>query len=196
MMLKSAVLALLPLTTLLAQTAPAKKQPMESYRFGVQVGLAFPGTDSVKYLSDKKMGFVFGGQCTWDVVDAGQRLRARLDFTMFPQASVKTLSGTGRLEDNTVTGIAVGMDYLYFVDGKPLGFFLAGGLTLNNWKQDSSLTGATTSTNLGIAAGGGWQFNRDLSLEARLAWSRWNTNFRPESTHNLGTVNLVASYRF
>lgn len=196
MLIKSAVLAVLPFSLLLAQGTAAKKPAMEDYRYGLQGGLVFPASDTMKYFSDKKMGFSIGGQVTRDWMTPGQRLRARIDLTFLPKASVRSLNGSGRVEDDTVTGFAVGLDYLHFIEGKPLGFFLAGGLTLSNWKQDSSLTGAETSTNPGIALGAGWQFDRNLGLEARATWSRWSTNIRPETTHNAAAFSLQAAYRF
>ena len=196
MKIKAISVAVLSVSVLTAQGASAKKQPMEGFRFGLQGGVVIPTTDSFKYLSDQKPGVAFGGQCTWDVKTAFQRLRARVDVTMFPQASVKSMNGSGRMEDNTIRGISAGLDYIHFLSNKPEGWFLSGGLALANWTQDSSLDGAKTSTNLGIAAGAGWQFNRDFSLEARGTWSRWSTNFRSETIHNAGSFNLEASYRF
>lgn len=196
MKIHAAALALLPVSVLLAQGASARKPVLEDYRYGLQGGLVFPASDTFKYFSDKKMGFSIGGQVTRDLKTPVQRLRARVDLTFLPKASVRSMAGSGRIEDDTITGIAVGLDYLHFIEDKPLGFFLAGGLTLSNWKQDSSLTGAETSTNPGVAVGGGWQFDRNLGIEARATWSRWNTNIRPDTTHNAVTFGLQASYRF
>jgi hypothetical protein len=193
---RAACLAFLPLSILLAQSAQAKKQPLEGYRFGLQGGVVYGTSDTFKYFSDKKMGFTIGGQVTRDLRTPLQRLRARVDLTTLPKATVRTGSGPGRLEDNTITGLAAGLDYLHFLQDGPEGLYLAGGLAVFNWKQDSSLTGATTSLNPGIAAGAGWQFNRDWSVEVRATWSRWDTNQRPVTNHNAGTLSFQVGCRF
>jgi len=176
---------------------PKPKAPvLEEFRFGVHLGLASGITDSVKYLTDKKQGFVLGLQGTWDVAAPGHRLRARLDFTSFPSATVQSLNGTARREDDTVKALAVGLDYLYFFKHLPEGWYATGGGTINNWKQDNDSGDSKDHNALGVALGLGYQFNRTFGLEARGTWTRWQTNFRPGSIHNAGTANLEASFRF
>lgn len=184
--------------SLAAQDKPKPKAApaMEDFRFGVQVGLASGTTDSVKYLTDKKQGFVLGVQGTWDAFSAGQRFRARLDLTTFPSATVPSLNGTGRREDNTIKATSLGVDYLMFLHGRPEGFYVALGAAVNQWKQDNDSGDSKSHNAVGLAAGLGWQFNKTFGLEARTNWTRWQTNFRPGSIHNAGTANLEASFRF
>jgi opacity protein-like surface antigen len=191
------VLALAGLS-LAAQAKPKPKAApvLEDFRFGVQVGLASGTTDSVKYLTDKKQGYVVGVQGTWAVLSPSHLLRARLDLTNFPSATVTSLNGTGRREDNTIKAMALGLDYLFFTRGLPEGFYLTGGGALTQWKQDNNSGDSKTHNAVGVALGLGWQFNRTFGLEMRTNWARWQTNFRPGTIHNAGTANLEASFRF
>ena len=174
----------------------AKSAPrLEGLRWGVQVGIATPTTDTFKYFSDKGTGFVIGAQATWDwTVD--MRWRARVDYTAFPKATVNSLAGHSVREDNSITGITAGLDHLYFWSGKPEGFYTTVGVALTNWKQGTNTTGDTTKTSLGLAAGMGAQFNKAFGLELRATWARWDTNIVPTTIHNAGTLNLEGSYRF
>lgn len=197
----SLALLLLAAGTLQAQApatpppAPAKPAALEGFRFGIQGGLVSATTDSTKYLTDKKMGFVVGLQGTVDVL-RGQRLRGRLDFTSFPKATVPTLHGGGGPEDDTISAMALGLDYMIFFAGRPEGGYWTGGAALTSWKQDASPGETKTHTSIGLATGLGWQFNRTFGLEGRATWARWQTNFRPSTIHNAGTLSLEASVRF
>ena len=66
--------------SLAAQDKPKPKAApaMEDFRFGVQVGLASGTTDSVKYLTDKKQGYVVGVQGTWAVLSPSHLLRIKI----------------------------------------------------------------------------------------------------------------------
>jgi hypothetical protein len=181
-----------------AQTAPkpaVKLAEPEGLRFGLQLGFAFPTTDTFKYYSDKSMGMVFGAQMTWDL-KADRRLRGRVDFTKFPKKSVGSLAINGKKEDATITGVTGMIDYIWFTDGKPEGFYVTGGLGIAQWNQDTSTTGNTKDSSLAFAGGLGWQFNKTFGLELRSTWSRWETNIKPSTIHNAGTLNLEGSFRF
>lgn len=178
-----------------AALAPQVAPKLDSFRWGVQVGLAFPTTKTFKYFSDSGTGFVIGGQVTWDW-QVDKRWRARIDYTAFPKVTVNSLAGPFSREDNTVSGVTGGIDYLYFWQGKHEGFYTTVGVALAHWTQSTSTTGDNSDTSLGLAAGAGWQFNRNFGLEARATWSRWQTNIVPTTTHNAGTLNLEGSYRF
>jgi hypothetical protein len=175
--------------------AVAKTGEREGLRFGLQVGVAFPTTKTFKYYSDKSMGFVFGAQMTWDLA-VDRRLRARVDFTKFPKETVQSLAGLAKPEESSITGVSGGVDYLWFTQGKPEGFYLAGGLGISQWNQDTNTTGNTKDSSLGFAAGLGWQFNKTFGVELRGTWSRWETNIKPSTIHNAGTLNLEGSFRF
>jgi len=205
-MSRALITSLLLSTTVLAfgqeaakPAAPAKPKVAkpEDFRFGIHAGLVSGTTDSVKYTTDKKQGFVLGVEGTWDLKTFKDRLRARLDFINFPSATVSTLDGTGRREDSKVAAVVGGLDYIHFFnDEKPEGFYLTGGMVLGNWKQGVSNTFDNTRTGAGFAAGLGWQINKDFGIEGRATWQRWDTNFMPRTVHNAGTASLEASYRF
>lgn len=174
-----------------AATLPAK----EDLRWGLTLGLASANTDTTKYYSDKKLGFVIGAQATYDLA-LDKRLRFRFDFLQLPKATVQSLAGDNVLATTQVSSLALGTDYLYFFSGRPEGFYLLGGMMLGRRQLKHSPGETRTHVSLGIATGLGWQFNRTFGLEARGDWSRWQSNINPGTSHNYGTTSLEASFRF
>lgn len=184
-----------PATPPKADAKAKPKEKPEELRWGLHFGLALPTTKTFRYYSDKGIGFVLGGQATWDVA-LEKRLRARLDYTAFPKVTVASQSLVSSAEGNTITGLSAGLEYLYFWAGRPQDFYSVLGVSLSHWSQDASTTGSKSKTSPGLSLGGGWQFTKAFGLEARATWSRWETNQEPRTVHNAGTVNLEASYRF
>lgn len=179
-------------------TLPVLAQSPEASRFGLQGGLAFPLSVSTRDITDGSVGFTLGGQLTWDRVK-GQRFRARLDYTAFPEKDFHRPGAVYRSR-GTLKGLAAGIDYLYFLEGKPQGAYLCGGLSINQWKLDATTfytTGqgseGTTKTGPGVAVGAGWQFNRNLGLELRATWSKWEWS-REQNNAVLAVAEL--NYRF
>ncbi|MBI4913929.1 MAG: outer membrane beta-barrel protein [Acidobacteria bacterium] len=195
--MRAHALILLPLAALALQA-------QEPTRYGIQGSLLFPTSDSTKEFTDKSMGFSIGAQSTWDL-QKGQRLRGRVDYTVFSEKSINGGFGfdqrsiSGYTQSGKLTGISGGVDYLYFFEGKPLGWYLAGGLTLNAWKAEATYSGKRTGsesrskTTPGIAGGVGWQFNKNLGLEARGTWSHWEYN---RSDNNATFFGVELNYRF
>ncbi len=153
-----------------ALAAPALTA-QEAVRFGVQVGLNQPQTD-LKNAVDSKVGYNLGAQVTFDL-RGGHMLRPRLDYTWFPEY---TESFAGDSISTKFTRTSLGVDYLYFVDGKPQGFYVTAGIAAVQWKVDVnySLFGfgggsdSETTNKLGLAAGIGYQFNKNVGADLRI----------------------------
>ncbi|WP_243323942.1 outer membrane beta-barrel protein [Geothrix sp. SG200] len=158
-----------------ALVAPALSA-QEGPRFGLQAGLNIPQSD-LKDAVDSKVGFTVGAQATFDL-RGGHMIRHRLDYTWFPEYS---WGWGGYSTSHKFSNISLGADYLYFVEGKPQGFYVTGGLALVQWKAElsSSYLGASasaseTTTKLGLAAGVGYQFNKTVGADVRyLKSSAW-----------------------
>jgi hypothetical protein len=154
---------------LLALTLPVGLARAEDPRFGVQVHGNIP-TGDLKTAVDSKLGVGGGAHATFDLGD-GHMIRPRIDYTFFPEATVSTIR-------NKVNDLSLGADYLYFLEGKPTGVYLTGGLSLNHWKVDasSSLGSFSGSSNkLGVAAGAGFNFNRTFGAELRFITSKYGS---------------------
>jgi len=154
------VAAALVAPTLVAQEGP---------RFGLQAGVNLPQSD-LKDAVDSKMGFNVGAHMALDF-KGGHMLRPRLDYTWFPEYSA---SAGGASASAKLSNISLGADYLYFVDGKPEGFYFTGGLALVQWKMEASISypgfsasASETTTKVGLAAGVGYQFNKTVGGEVR-----------------------------
>jgi hypothetical protein len=160
----------------LAAAALAIPLKAEEPRFGVQ-GLVNAPLGDLKDFVDSKPGVDVGIHGTFDL-GAGNMIRPRLDYNYFPDA---TLSGI----KNTAYNVGLGADYLYFIAGKPEGFYLTGGLSLVRWSfetKDPVLGNATTdTTKLGVAVGAGYQWNRTLGTEARYTTSKVSDGFTADA---------------
>lgn len=145
----------------------------EDPRFGVQVHGNIP-TGDLKDAVDSKLGIGGGAHATFDL-GFGHLIRPRLDYTFFPEATLR--SGSASLK-NKVNNLSVGADYLYFIEGRPVGFYVTGGLSLNHWKVDvsNSLGSFSESSNkAGFAAGAGFNFNKSFGAELRFITSKYGS---------------------
>jgi opacity protein-like surface antigen len=154
-------------------------QAQEGPRFGLQGSLSLPQGD-LKDAVDSKMGYGLGAHMTFDLT-GGHMLRPRLDATWYPKYTVSDPSGSLGV---TFSNVALGADYLYFVEGKPQGLYFTGGLSAVRWKAQTDVTvlgisGSETesTTKLGVAAGLGYQFNKTVGAELRYQTSKvWDGN--------------------
>lgn len=173
-----------------ALAAPALSA-QEGPRFGLQVGVNLPQSD-LKDAVDSKAGFNVGAQVTFNPA-GGHMIRPRLDYTWFPEYSVSDPSASASMK---LSHVALGADYLYFVDGKPQGFYITGGISAVQWKMEVSATylglsasDSETTTKLGLAAGVGYQFNRTVGAEVRYLKSRaWEAD--------MDLIQVGATFRF
>lgn len=150
---------------LLAGTLAQAEEP----RFGVQVHGNIP-TGDLKDAVDSKLGVGGGAQVTFDLGD-GHMLRPRLDYTFFPEATVKAIR-------NKVNSLAIGADYQWFPAGRPEGLYVTGGLALHHWKAEGSVGGLSfseTSNKPGFAAGVGFNFNPSFGAELRAVSTKYGT---------------------
>ena len=164
----------------------------EGPRFGLQAGLNLPQSD-LKDAVDDKVGFTIGAQVTFDL-RGGHMVRPRLDYTWFPEYR---MSRSGASASAKFSNLSLGADYLYFVEGRPQGFYVTGGLALVHWKGEASYSipgigsGSTdeTTNKLGLAAGVGYQFNKTVGAEVRyLKSSAWEGD--------LDMIQVGATVRF
>jgi opacity protein-like surface antigen len=180
------------LAMLAAVLAAPALSAQEGPRFGLQAGLNIPQSD-LKDAVDSKLGFNIGAHGTFDL-RGGHMLRPRLDYTWFPEYSV---GGGGASASFKFSNISLGADYLYFVEGKPQGFYFTGGLALMHWKEEVSASipgylsysASETTNKLGLAAGVGYQFNPTVGAEVRyLKSSAWEGD--------LDMIQVGATFRF
>ncbi len=173
-----------------ALAAPALSA-QEGPRFGLQVGVNLPQSD-LKDAVDSKAGLNVGAQVTFNPT-GGHMIRPRLDYTWFPEYNQDFMGASVGMK---ISNLALGADYLYFVDGKPQGFYITGGLSAVRWKMEvsASYLGASASeseetTKLGLAAGVGYQFNKTVGAEVRyLKSSAWEGD--------LDMIQVGATFRF
>ncbi|MCC6514345.1 MAG: outer membrane beta-barrel protein [Geothrix sp.] len=152
-----------------ALAAPALNA-QEAVRFGVQAGLNLPQSD-LKDAVDSKLGYNLGVQVTFDL-RGGHMLRPRYDYTWFPEY---TESFAGDSFSTKFIRKSLGVDYLYFVDGKPQGFYVTAGIAAVQWAVEVNFTlsglgsgsNSQTSNKLALAAGAGYQFNRTVGADLR-----------------------------
>lgn len=163
----------------------------EGPRFGLQAGLNLPQSD-LKDAVDDKVGFNLGAQVTFDL-RGGHMLRPRLDYTWFPEYRVSDLGGSAEVK---FSALSLGGDYLYFVEGKPQGFYVTGGLALVQWKVEASgsflgigFSSSETTNKLGLAAGAGYQFNKTVGAEVRYLKSSVGEG-------DLDMIQVGATFRF
>jgi opacity protein-like surface antigen len=164
--------------TVAALAAPALSA-QEAVRFGLQAGLNLPQSD-LREAVDSKVGFSIGAQVTFDLRDC-HMLRPRLDYAWFPEYMESSAGGS---VSTKFTRTSLGVDYIYFMDGKPQGFYVTAGIAAVQWKAEAnfSISGfgsgsdSETTNKLGLAAGLGYQFNKTVGADLRYlkgrAWER------------------------
>lgn len=131
--------------------------------FGVQGQVNLPMGD-LKDFVDSKPGVGAGIHGTFDL-GSGSVLRPRFDFTVYPKATVNAL-------DNKADNLNLGVDYLYYFEGKSSeGFYVTGGASAVRWHFDTAGFSETT-TRLGVAVGVGYQWNATFGTELRYMTSK------------------------
>ena len=102
----------------------------------------------------------------------GHMIRPRLDYTLFPEATVKAIK-------SKFNDLSLGADYLYFISGKPEGLYVTGGLALHRWTVDRTEAGLSysgTSNKPGFAAGAGYAFNASFGAELRFLSTKYSAS--------------------
>jgi len=159
----------------------------EDFRFGAQVHGNIPNGD-LNDAVDSKLGVGGGFHGTFDL-EEGHMIRPRLDYTLFPEATVKAIR-------SKVKDLSLGADYLYFLSGKPRGAYVTAGLALHSWNVERAAAGVAFSGNsnkLGLAFGGGYNFNASFGAELRLVSTKYaasGTDFSANSIQAGVTVRF------
>ena len=156
----------------------------EAPRYGVQGLVNIPFGD-LKDFVDNKPGPGIGVHGTFDLGD-GHMLRPRLDYSLYPEATFASVK-------RSAYNLSLGGDYLYFIAGKPEGFYLTGGLAVMRWSFEAEVgtfKTTTDTTKLGLAAGAGYQWNATVGTEARLVHSRIASGFQADA------IQLGVTIRF
>ncbi len=139
----------------------------EDPRFGVQLHGSIPSGD-LNDAVDGKLGVGFGAHGTFDL-GSGHMVRPRLDYTLFPEATVKAIK-------SKFNDLSLGADYLYFIAGKPEGLYFTGGLALHRWTVDRTEAGVNysgSSSKPGFAGGAGYAFNASFGAEVRFLSTKY-----------------------
>jgi len=139
-------------------------------RFGVQGALSLPANDLA---SNADTGLQLGGHARW-AFNGGHGVMARADLTFY-----------GRNQGVNVTDAAIAGDYTYHFARRQEGPYLLGGLSLHSFR--TSVPGyAQSDSGLGLDLGGGYDFDRNLGLQARYTTN--NLNDMVYSALNLGVT--------
>jgi hypothetical protein len=151
------------LTTALCALAFALPLASKSFDVQAQVTLNQP-TQELKTALDGKQGFGLG--IHWLHRHGIQHTsRTRLDWNVWAQGAA--VNGV----KTQVSNYTLAFDHLYHFDRRDQGPYLLGGLGAVRWfTERESVLGSARShtTKLGISAGAGWQFNRNLGAETRV----------------------------
>lgn len=172
------------LSTLTAILATALSLQAEAPRYGVQ-GLVNVPMGDLKDFVDSKPGPGFGIHGTFDLGD-GHMLRPRLDYGVYPEASFATVK-------QTASYLSLGGDYLYFIAGKPEGLYFTAGVAAMRWSfehKDALLDVTSNTTKVGLAIGGGYQWNATLGTEARFVHSRIDGGFQADALQVAVTIRF------
>jgi len=143
----------------------------------------------------------------------GWMVRPRLEYMAYPERSESSsyydpnLGATYRdSASSKITGWSMGADALYFLNNRPQGAYLLGGLGVIAWKLEGEasawVTGpgvsehegfsdSQTWNKLAFTVGAGYQFNRTFGLEGRLVMSKIGDD---DNTANM--FQAVATFRF
>jgi hypothetical protein len=148
--------------------------PLAAGNFDVQAQVTLnQPTQDLKTALDGKQGFGLG---LHGLHRRGlhHTSRTRFDWNVWGQGpavnGVKT----------QVSNYTLAFDHLYHVEDRDQGLYLVGGLGAVRWfsEQESSLGSIRShTTKLGVTAGAGWQFTRNLGAEARVLVSSINRTY-------------------
>jgi hypothetical protein len=174
----------------------------QDVRFGVQAHGNAPLGD-LKDAVDSKPGFGAGVHLTWNL-GGGHAIRPRLDYIFFPENGAYAADGYGVSASGKykVSDLAVGVDYLYFIEGKDEGLYLTAGLGLNRWKVDydysvrignvtTSGSESDSTNKAGFAVGAGYNFNRSFGAEIRYTTTKFG---KDEGSAN--AIQAGVTFRF
>ncbi|MBK9794998.1 MAG: outer membrane beta-barrel protein [Holophagaceae bacterium] len=165
----------LSIGTLAVLATLASSLQAEAPRYGVQGLVNIPLGDLKTYV-DSKPGPGVGLHGTFDLSD-GHMLRPRLDYGIYPEASFATVK-------QTASYLSLGGDYLYFIAGKPEGFYFTAGLSAVRWSfehKDALTKVSSNTTKIGLAAGIGYQWNATVGTEARWMHSSLASSFKADA---------------
>ncbi len=130
-------------------------------RFGIQGQIAIPQGD-LKDAVDSKPGLGAGVHYTFAFDQ--HVIRPRFDVTFYPEADLGSV-------ETKVNSLALGADYLYFVEGRDRGLYFTAGLSAIRWDVDVNIPGVGSdsynTTKLGVAGGVGYQWTRAFGTELR-----------------------------
>mgnify|MGYP001495212755 CR=1 FL=1 len=170
--------------TLAALLAAGCSLSAQEARFGLQGQVSIPQGD-LKDGVDSKLGLGLGAHGTFAFDQ--HVIRPRFDLSFYPEAD---LGGV----ETKVNSMALGADYLYFVEGGDQGVYFTAGLSAIRWEVDVNIPGlgsdSYNTTKLGVAAGMGYQWTRAFGTELRYVQSSLG--------HDVSANNLVlgATFRF
>jgi hypothetical protein len=153
-------------------------------KFGLQGTLSLP-LDDLKTLTDSGQGLGAGAFMDIRFVE-GQALRPRVDFIQYPSRS-------GGGESRQWSCQTIGVDYLYFTQGRFQGPYLAAGLGSRNYEVKLDFNGrSSTGSNrkLGLTLGGGYVFTSHFEGNARY------TRTAMDGGIQMGTLDLGVAYTF
>lgn len=173
-----------PLSFLTVLAAAAISLQAEAPRYGVQGLVNLPLGDLKDYV-DSSPGPGVGVHGTFDLGD-GHMLRPRLDYLVYPEASFASVK-------RNASSLSLGGDYLYFIAGRPEGFYVTGGLSIVRWSfgaEDTTASVTSHTTKLGLAAGVGYQWNATLGTEGRFLHSRIGNGFQANALQAGVTVRF------
>jgi hypothetical protein len=112
--------------------------------------------------------------------------------------------------------VGLGVDYLYYLNGRPKGLYFTGGAGVTRWdltyttsdkngnNYSTSYDSNKNTTSLSLAAGLGWQFTRVIGLEARFVHSPYKafdlndptSTTRTDVNRDGNFVQLAATFRW
>ena len=172
------------LSTLALLATAALSLQAEAPRYGVQGLVNLPLGDLKTYV-DNNLGIGIGVHGTFDL-GGGHMLRPRLDYSLYQQASRASVK-------QTASYLSLGGDYLYFISGRPEGYYVTAGLSAMRWSlqhQDPGTDLTNDTTKLGEAVGIGYQWNYNIGTEARWLHSSVSNHFRADS------LQAAVTFRF
>lgn len=155
----------------------------QEIQFGVHGGLNAPLGDLDKAL-DGRPGFTLGGHMGL-YFGNGHEVRPRVDFTYYDG---DTPVDNGNI---TISAWGLGGDYLYYFETRPQGIYLTMGLGVQGWTVDPDNHPSHSKTSLSLAAGAGYRFSRNLSVEARFTTAQFQS-----TNGQANALQVLASFRF
>lgn len=157
----------------------------QEVQWGAHGGANLPLGDLDKAV-DGRLGFTLGGHVGL-YYGNGHELRPRVDYTHY-EGGWQPLDGRGKA---TVSAWGLGADYLYYIDTRPQGIYLTGGLGLQAWHISPENAPSESKTGLALALGAGYRFNRSLAVEGRFTTGQFQS-----TNGQANALQVLASVRF